>query len=134
MGVRPSVGSRPMIGTTRALRVFAWPRPADLRLGYDGLFGLVSNGLRRDVLVSDCFLFVNRTRTRCKVLWWDGTGLCITMKRLEQGRFAKIWLADANGEIELTLSELTLFIEGSAVVGRRPLSPKKYFPRPLAIG
>jgi hypothetical protein len=34
------------------------------------------------------FLFVNRSRTLAKVLVWDGTGLCIYGKRLEQGRFA----------------------------------------------
>ncbi len=34
-----------MIGSTRNVRVFAWPRPADLRKGFDGLFGLVENGL-----------------------------------------------------------------------------------------
>jgi transposase len=122
-----------MIGSTRALKVFAWPKPADLRMGYDGLHGLVTNGLHRDVLAGDCFLFVNCSRNRCKVLMWDGTGLCIYMKRLERGRFAPLWRSDAGGEIELTLSELALFIEGSSLVGKKPLSPPKYSPRPLVI-
>lgn len=120
-----------MIGSTRVLKVFAWPRPADLRLGYDGLHGLVANGLRREVLDGDCFLFVNRARNRCKVLMWDGTGLCLFMKRLERGRFASLWRTDGDGGIELTLSELALFIEGSTLVGKKPLSPEKYFLQPL---
>ena len=73
-----------------SLRVFAYPAPADLSKGYDGLHGLVVSERGRDVLSGDCFLFTNHTRTRAKVLVWDGTGLCIYMKRLERGRFAKL--------------------------------------------
>ena len=73
-----------ILGTSRAVRVFAYPAPVDLRKGYDGLFGLVKNGLARDPLSGELFLFVNKSRKLCKVLVWDGTGLCIFQKRLEQ--------------------------------------------------
>jgi hypothetical protein len=63
------------------VRVFAFPEPIDLRKGYDGLFGLVKTGLGRDPLSGDLFLFVNKRRRGCKVLVWDGTGLCIFQKR-----------------------------------------------------
>ena len=60
--------------------------------------------------------------TGCKVLVWDGTGLCIFQKRLERGRFASPWQED--GEVvRMTPSELALFIEGCELVGRRALSP-----------
>ena len=52
-----------MIGSTRTLRVWAYPAPADLRKGFDGLCGLVTR-LRQDPLAGDCFLFVNRLRER----------------------------------------------------------------------
>ena len=71
-----------ILGTSRALRVFAYPEPVDLRKGYDGLFGLVKTGLGRDPLSGDMFLFVSKRRNSCKVLVWDGTGLCIFQKRL----------------------------------------------------
>jgi hypothetical protein len=35
-----------ILGTSRAVRVFAYPRPTDLRKGFDGLYGLVKSGLR----------------------------------------------------------------------------------------
>lgn len=124
-----------MIGTTRSVRVFAYTAPADLRNGYEGLSSLVVRKLGCDVLSGDCFLFVNRTRTRAKVLLWDGTGLCIFQKRLEEGRFAKLWgergRAMPATSIELTMSELALFIEGSEMVGRLQLSPRKVVPRSL---
>ena len=65
-----------IVGSTRSLCVFAYPEPADLRRGFDGLSGLVVAALRRDPLSGDCFLFTNRARTRAKVLLYDGTGLC----------------------------------------------------------
>jgi transposase len=111
-----------ILGTTRAVRVFAYPRPVDLRKGYDGLYGLVQSGLGQDVLGGDLFLFVSKTRKHCKVLLWDGTGLCIFQKRLAEGTFAKLW-RDDDTPVRLTASELALFIEGCALVGRRALSP-----------
>ena len=124
-----------MIGSTRNLQVWAYPAPADLRKGYDGLYGLVVSELGRDPLSGDCFLFTNRKRTRAKVLVWDGTGLCIYMKRLERGRFARLWrgIEDEPADtIELTMSELALFLEGSRIVGRVELSPSEYQHKPLA--
>jgi transposase len=111
-----------ILGTSRAVRVFAFPAPVDLRKGYDGLYGLVQRGLGRDPLSGELFLFVNRARRLCKVLLWDGTGLCIFQKRLERGTFARLWRDDGNA-VRLTASELALFIEGCALVGRHALSP-----------
>jgi transposase len=119
-----------ILGTSRAVRVFAYPRPADLRKGYDGLYGLVQTGLGRDPLSGELFLFVNRRRTACKVLLWDGTGLCIFQKRLERGRFASLFRDDGSA-VRLTASELALFVEGCDLVGRRALSPVALTPTTL---
>ena len=111
-----------ILGTTRAVRAFAYPQPTDLRNGYNGLFGLVKTGLSRDPLSGELFLFVNKRRDSCKVLMWDGTGLCIFQKKLERGRFAKLW-RDDDAAVRLTASELALYIEGCDLIGRRALSP-----------
>jgi transposase len=66
-----------ILGTSRAVRVYAYTEAVDLRKGYDGLFGLVKQGLARDPLSGELYLFVNKRRDSCKVLIWDGTGLCI---------------------------------------------------------
>jgi transposase len=58
------------LGTSRALRFFAYPEAVDLRKGYDGLYGLVKTGLGRDPLSGELFLFVNKRRGACKV--WSG--------------------------------------------------------------
>jgi transposase len=115
-----------MIGSTRQVTVWAYGAPADLRKGFDGLSGLVSERLRQDPLSGDCYLFVNATRKRAKVLVWDGTGLCIYAKRLEGRRFACLWRDAAAAVVRLTMSELQLFLEGSALVGRVALSPAPF--------
>ena len=112
-----------MIGSTRQVAVYAYGAPADLRKGFDGLCGLVTQHLHRDPLSGELFVFVNRTRKRAKVLLWDGTGLCIYAKRLERGRFACLWRDGGTTTLRLTLSELQLFLEGSTLVGRVALSP-----------
>ena len=114
-----------MIGSTRNLRVFAYGAPADLRKGFDGLAGIVQGEMGHDVLSGDCFLFTNRRRTRAKVLLWDGTGLCIYMKRLEENRFACLWDRVKGDDVQLTMSELALFLEGSRLVGKCSLSPSQ---------
>ncbi len=119
-----------ILGTSRAVRVYAYPEAVDLRKGYDGLFGLVKQGLARDPLSGDVFLFVNQRRKGCKVLLWDGTGLCIFQKRLEQGRFAAPW-RDNGQVVRMTASELALFIEGCVQIGHHALSPDAIEPAPL---
>jgi transposase len=111
-----------MIGSTRALRVFAYREPTDMRKGFDGLYGLVVQHLGRDPLSGDMYLFVARDRQRAKALLWDGTGLCVYSKRLEKGRFAKVW---GDEDLELSMSELQLFFEGSSLVGKVRISPDK---------
>ena len=66
-----------MIGQTRAMRVWAWPAPVDLRKGFNGLAGLVYGHPELELMSGDYFLFVNKRRSTAKILLWDGTGLCI---------------------------------------------------------
>jgi transposase len=116
-----------VIGSTRQVSVYAYGAPVDMRKGFDGLSALVMNDLGRDPLAGDFYVFANRTRKRAKVLLWDGTGLCIYAKRLEQGRFACLWREPPTAApLRLTMSELQLFLEGSAFVGRMPLSPAPF--------
>ena len=100
-----------MIGSTRQVAVYAYGAPVDMRKGFDGLSALVTDDLGRDPLAGDFYVFTNRKRRRAKVLLWDGTGLCIYAKRLEQGRFACLWRAPSSSvPLRLTMSELQLFL------------------------
>lgn len=108
-----------MIGLPRGLSVFAYDAPTDMRKSFNTLSAIVAQEMKRELLEGDLFLFVSRDRKRAKVLYFDGTGLCLLAKRLEQGQFGAPWKLRNR---ELTLSELSLFIEGSQAA-RGPLSP-----------
>lgn len=108
-----------MIGLPRGLSVFVHDEPTDMRKSFNTLSAIVEHEMKRDLLEGDLFLFVSRDRKRAKVLYFDGTGLCLLAKRLERGRFSAPWKQRRH---EITLTELSLFIEGSEAV-RGPLSP-----------
>lgn len=112
-----------MIGPTRALSVFAYTEPCDMRKSFNTLSAIVAKQMQRSVPVGDVFLFVSSDRKRAKVLYFDGTGLCVLAKRLEKGMFAPIWKRKQARGTEMTMSELALFIEGSETIGRFPMSP-----------
>jgi len=123
-----------MIGSSRVLRVLAYAAPVDMRKSYEGLGALVRNELGRDIRSGELYLFTNARCNRAKVLLFDGTGLCIYMKRMDKGRFAKLWRERDRGcTLQLTTSELALFLEGSELIGRQPLSPEAMTDEDLAI-
>ena len=110
-----------MLSVAGKTRIFAYTQPADLRKSYDGLGALVRDHLTHDLLEGDLFVFVNRTRSRLKALYFDGTGVCILQKRLEVGRFPCLW--DKPMPLVLTPAEMALLLDGHHVVGRLDLKP-----------
>jgi len=112
-----------MIALGPAVRAYALAAPVDMRRGFESLWALATHKMGHDVLVGALFLFVGRDRRRAKVLYFDGTGLCLLHKRLEQGRFACLWHNPAAATVHLSAAELQLFLQGCELVGSRPLSP-----------
>jgi transposase len=65
-----------VISSGRQIAVYAYGEPVDMRKSFNTLSALVV-GLGREVLSGHFFLFVGRDRKRAKVLFFDGTGLCL---------------------------------------------------------
>jgi transposase len=91
-------------------KVYLALAPVDMRKGYDGLAALVQQVLHRDPFCGHLFLFRSKRADRLKLLWWDGSGLCLFAKRLEKGRF--VWPRVEKGAITLTPAQLAMLIEG----------------------
>lgn len=108
-----------------------------MRASYDTLFARAKDVLMQDPFSGHLFLFVNSRRTSCKALYYDGTGLVIVSKRLEQGLFCKI-NPSYKSEIVLTAAEFSLFFEGSDLNKRFIESPdeirKSTLPKKSVIG
>ena len=77
-----------MLSFAGSVKVFVALDPCDMRKGFTGLVGLVGERLGEDVRGGAIFAFTNRRRTRLKLLYFDGSGLWLLTKRLEQGTFS----------------------------------------------
>jgi transposase len=118
---------------TRAVRVFACASPVDMRRGFDGLSAIVEQQLGKELLKGDVFLFIGRSRRKARVLYFDGTGLVLLSKRLFKGHFARPWAEEGQTSVELTVAELSLFLEGCELAGRWQLSPPAFEEKELAL-
>ena len=108
--------------------MFLYCLPADMRKGFNGLGGLVTNKLGQNPLSGDIFIFVNRTRTMIKILVWDQTGFAIWYKRLEQGTFEIPQIEKTQNSVEISRQKLMLILEGislKSVQNRKRFSLKK---------
>ena len=102
-----------MFALSPATKVYLAAGATDLRKGFDGLCAIVEGVLGEAPLSGHIFLFANATRTKLKVLVWDGSGLWICAKKLQGGRYA--WPVCVEGEgrrVVMNQSELALLLAG----------------------
>jgi len=99
-----------MIGLPPGARVWLAAGVTDLRKGFDGLAALVKATLAEDPYSGHLFAFRGRRGDRLKVLWYDGDGLCLFIKRLERGKF--VWPRVTSGVVSLSPAQLAMLIEG----------------------
>ena len=76
-----------MIGPTHGVRIFVATKPIDFRKGHDGLAALVQSHLRQKPFDGSIYVFRSKRADRLKLLFWDGSGLVMAYKRLEQSSF-----------------------------------------------
>jgi transposase len=102
-----------MLSLSPAIRIFVHALPTDMRKHFDGLSAIVAHSFGMDVLRGDYFVFVNRSRNRCKILFWDRDGLVVWAKRLERGCFQLPGGRDATSlTIEVDAVTLAMMIGG----------------------
>jgi transposase len=101
-----------MFGVGTATRVYLALGATDMRKGFEGLHGLVRQRLELDPLSGHLFLFCNRSRTRLKVLFWDGSGLWVCAKRLEKGRFSWPLVSEPAAKAAINGEELSMLLGG----------------------
>ena len=77
----------PVIGPTGAVRVMVATRPVDFRKGAEGLAALVREQMHTDPFSGVVYVFRAKRADRIKLIFWDGTGLVLYAKRLEDGEF-----------------------------------------------
>jgi transposase len=69
------------------VEIFVGLEPIDLRWSFDRLAGIVTERVGRDARCGALFVFFGKRRDALKVLFFDGTGMCVFYKRLDRGTF-----------------------------------------------
>ena len=102
-----------MIHLPASVRVYLCLTPCDMRKSFDSLHALVREYLELDALAGHLFVFTSRRQDRVKILYWDGDGLAVWSKRLEEGTYA-VPFGDGGAERrrEITVPELGALLSG----------------------
>ena len=118
-----------MIGPTGAVRVMVATRPVDFRKGAEGLAALVREEMKADPFSGAVYVFRAKRADRVQLIFWDGTGVCLFAKRLEDGKFR--WPSVQDAVMRLSAAELSALLEG---LDRRRVHAARETPAPVQPG
>ena len=99
-----------MIFPSNRVRIMVATKPIDFRKGHDSLAAMVKNELHKDPFTGTVFVFRAKKADRLKLLYWDGTGLVMAYKRLEDATF--IWPAIKDGVMALNHAQFEALFAG----------------------
>ena len=83
-----------MLSFPGSVKIFLAVEPVDMRKSFNGLYNVATEHLKENPIQGGLFVFCNKRRNRLKILFWDGTGLWVLAKRLEEGRFSSAQKAE----------------------------------------
>ena len=92
------------------VQVLVATKPVDFRKQADGLAALVQASLQADPFCGAVYVFRPKRVDRVKLVWWDGTGICLLTKRLEGGQFR--WPPIEDGVMRLSSVQLAALLDG----------------------
>ena len=99
-----------MIGPSGSVRVLVATKPVDFRKGAEGLVALVREVIRADPFSGVVYVFRAKRADRVKLVFWDGTGVVLVAKRLEDGEFR--WPKVQDGVMRLSAAQFSALLEG----------------------
>ncbi len=117
-----------MITLRPDLKILIATQPVDFRKGIHGLVALVAEALEGDPYCGNIFIFRSKRADRLKLIAWDGSGMILVTKWLEEGHF--VFPKIERGAMVLTATELSVLLAGLdwMKVGQKVVK------RPLRVG
>ena len=85
------------------VKVFLASHPIDFRKGPDSLLSLVRDA-GSDPFNGSLYVFRAKRADRVKIVWWDGSGVCLYSKRLEKAQFC--WPRIGHNRVQLNHAQL----------------------------
>jgi len=104
------------------VKVFLASYPVDFRKGPDGLVALVRDA-GADPFSGALYVFRAKRADRIKIVWWDGSGLCLYAKRLEKAQFC--WPRIGHNRVQLNQAQLLALVDGLDWTKVRPVLVKR---------
>lgn len=105
-------------------QVYLCTDQVDFRKSIDGLSALVEQSLGLNPFARVLYVFMNRARTKIKVLYWHRNGFCLWYKRLEAERFAwpnwRVNSANDARSVSITIEQFEWLLEGVDIWQHRP--------------
>jgi transposase len=98
-----------MIGRTGAVHVMMATKPVDFRKGAEGLAALVRETMQAAPFDGAIYVFRAKRADRIKLVFWDGTGVCLFAKRLEDGEFR--WPKIEDGVMRLSAAQFSALLD-----------------------
>jgi transposase len=98
----------------------------DMRYSFDRLSGLAKEQVGYDARSGALFIFRGRRGDALKVLFFDGSGMCVFYKRLDRGTF-RLPTPHREGARHVEVDEATLeaLLDGIDVEEAPPASPRR---------
>jgi transposase len=109
------------------VKVYLASHPVDFRKGPDGLLSLVRDA-GADPFDGALYVFRAKRADRVKIVWWDGSGVCLYAKRLEKSHFC--WPRIGPTQVRLNHAQLMALVDGLDWKRVRPVDVK----RPVSAG
>ena len=107
-----------MLSIGTGVRVFVGLDPVDMRGSFDSLAG-AARRLGLEPTDGHLYLFFNRRRQLCRMVWFDGSGWCLFSKRLERGTFELPTAPDGVDRVRVDSATLASLLEGVDLGARR---------------
>ena len=119
-----------MFNLSSQIKYYLYSEPVDMRKSFDGLSGLVTNHMHKNPNdISSAYLFVNKNRNLLKLLHYEGNGITLYYKRLNEGSFSYAKSSQITDHQScLNLAELVVLLQGlslSKIIKKRVRNPQK---------
>jgi transposase len=105
------------------VEIFVGLDPIDLRWSFDRLAGIVTERIGREARCGALFVFFGKRREAIKVLFCDGTGMCLFYKRLDRGTFRLPEVEAGTASVAIDERALDDLLDGIDVEAKRKVVP-----------
>jgi transposase len=104
----------------RGYQFYLYTGIVNMRLGFNGLSGLVCNEMQKDpYLIDTIYVFINHRRNQVKLLLWDKDGYALYYKRLSKGTFGVPLYNDQTKSVSLSMADLNMMFDGIEIKYRQ---------------